>query len=133
MNRWIFAAGVLSVVTFFIHLIAGEPGFHIPALQSDLLPVHKSILSVIWHCTSGMLALNALALLWAAKQVNQQKPLVLLVAAQYIFLATCFVFYGLVRHGSLVLLPQWTILFVIPILALAGLKPQNTDLKGDIK
>ena len=121
MNRWIFYAGLVSGATFFIHLIGGEPGFHIPALQSNLNAELKSLLSVIWHGTTAMLALNSLALLWASKHGDYKKPVVLLIVGQYASLAFVFIFYGLLRHGSLIPMPQWTILFVVAGLALAGL------------
>ncbi len=120
MNRWLLAAGLLSVLTFFIHVLAGEAGFHTPALQSPLSHELKAVLSVVWHGVSVVLALNSVLLLWLARTGQGGKAALLLVLGQYGGFVALFVIYGLARHGSLLPMPQWLVFLVMTILIAMG-------------
>jgi len=121
MNYWILSSGILSIGTMFLHIIGGGREVHVPVLESELSTGLKAILSIIWHAITAILAINGAALLWAAASPELQKPLVLLVSFQYLAFAILFIFYGWIRLGTLLPMPQWIIFIALAGLALAGL------------
>ncbi len=122
MNKWILSAGILSLLTLLAHVFGGGPEIHDPVLESDLLVELKAVLSVIWHAITAILAINGVALFMASRHARYQKPIVLLIAGQYLAFAALFIFYGWIRLGTLAPMPQWTIFIAISVLALAGLR-----------
>jgi len=129
MNRWILAAAIVSMLTFFIHVFGGGPEIHVPVLESSLSIELKAVLSVVWHGVSAMLLINSGALLVAARSSDYRLPLVALVSAQNLAFAVLFVFYGLAHLGTLLLMPQWLIFLALTGLSLAGLRsgpPKNS-------
>ncbi len=134
MNKWIFSAGMLSVLTLLLHVFGGGPEILVPVLESELSVELKAILSVVWHMVTAILALNALALFCAARPHAFRKPLVVLVSSQNLAFAALFVFYGLTRLGTLLPMPQWVIFIVLAGLALAGLRNAGgTDIRASKK
>ncbi|MEP4189600.1 MAG: hypothetical protein ABJN51_00875, partial [Sneathiella sp.] len=63
-----------------------------------------------------------LALIYAAKSEAVQKPLVLLVVAQYAALSILFIGYSMAYLGSPIEMPQWTLFAAICALGLWGLR-----------
>jgi len=121
MNKLIFSAAILSLITLFVHIFAGGQEIHIPILESKLSVGMKAILSVVWHMATAMLIMNSIALLIAARSPDYQKPLILLIASQYLSASVLFVYYGYFRLDSLMLMPQWIAFSSIAALALTGL------------
>ena len=125
MNKWIFSAGVLSLLTCLLHVFGGGPEIHVPILNSALSIELKAIVSVIWHWTTALLIINGLALMWAAKQTEQQAAVTVLVAMQYLAFAALFLFYGIYLLGSVVIMPQWILFLAIVLVSLVGVRKRE--------
>ena len=131
MNKWILSASILAGLTLLIHTFGGELLFHTPALQSDLSIENKVVLSVIWHSITSVLALSFVAFIFAARSMRNNNPLLIFIAAQYAAIACLFIGFGLLRLGSLAVMPQWSILLLIVALTLIGTR-NNTTKIGDL-
>lgn len=127
MNKLILSAAILSALTLFAHVFGGGPEIHVPVLESNLPLELKAILSVVWHIVTAVLVINSMALFLAARPKSVAKMLVLFVSSQYLLFAALFVFYGITQLGTLLPMPQWSVFLLIPALALAGLRPRETE------
>ncbi len=132
MNKWILSASIVSGLTLLIHALAGELLFHTPAMQSNLSIENKMVLSVVWHGITGVMALSFVALVLAARSMPHKNSLLIFIAAQYATMAALFIGYGLVRLGSVTIMPQWTILLVLAALILMATRVDDTK-SGDQK
>jgi hypothetical protein len=121
MNKPLFAAACLSVFTFGVHVFLGGPEIHEPLLASDASELVRAVGSVVWHAVSALLLLNSLALFYASRNPSMAKPLVLLIVFQYLSFVALFTGYGLLRFGSVTVMPQWTGFLVMSALALWGI------------
>lgn len=119
-NRPLALSGILALLYCGVHVFAGGPEIHGPAIASDLEPLVKGVFSVVWHGITAMMLLSALALLWLSGNENQ-KALGWLVVFQFFAMAALFVFYGISRFGDLTTMPQWTGFLVIGAVAAWGL------------
>ncbi len=120
-NLALAAAGILTIGYCSVHVFAGGPEIHVPALQSELDPLVKGVISVIWHAITAVLLLNGLALLWLSRN-GRQHALGWMVVVQFISFAGLFIAYGLMRFGDLMLMPQWIGFLVIAGIAALGLR-----------
>lgn len=127
MNLWLLSAAALSFLTTGIHVLAGGPDVHDPLLAADISPVLKVYVSLLWHATSAVLAVNSVALLWASAARRHRQTLAGAVVAQYLAYAGLFIGYGLAYVGTLWQTPQWIVFLLISALALVGL--HSTPLK----
>lgn len=120
MNRWIVAASILSFVTAAVHVFAGGPEVHETLLVADLPTLLKTYISVLWHATTAILVFDSVALLVAAGRTTARRPLLWIVAGQYVAYAALFIGYGLAYLGSVMETPQWIAFAGIVALALVG-------------
>ncbi|NRP18122.1 hypothetical protein LPJGGPFB_01352 [Ensifer adhaerens] len=128
MNRWLLSAAAISLLTTGIHVLAGGPDVHDPLLAIDMPPVLKVYVSLLWHATSAVLAINSVALLWASISRRYREALTGAVVAQYLGYAGLFIGYGLAYVGTLWQTPQWAVFLLISALALVGLRSAPSDL-----
>ncbi len=126
MNLWLLSAAALSLVTTGVHVLAGGPDVHDPLLALDMPPILKVYVSLLWHASSAVLAVNSIALLWASIRRRHRVALAAAVVAQYLAYAGLFMGYGLAYVGSLWQTPQWVIFLLISALALLGLRPAHS-------
>lgn len=131
MNKWIASAGAFSTATIFLHIIGGGADVHVPILEGDLSVILKAYVSVLWHAVTVILVINSAALLVAAAQESTRRTIVWLVVGQYFGYAGLFIFYGLERLGTILLMPQWVFFLGISGLALMGLR--STSRPNDTK
>ena len=103
---------------------------HQPTLGSELSVILKAYASVLWHFASAVLLLNSFALLVAAKHVHLKKPLVYLVASQYLAFVVLFLIYGQSRLNSLWEMPQWLLFLPLVVLAFVGTRRVNQREHG---
>lgn len=112
------AAAGLMAATVGLHVIGGGAEFHAPIQASSLdLPL-RAISAVLWHAVTILLAVQAVALFWLARQPNGAMAL-LLVAIQIGF-AGLFLFYGQTMLGTVWILGQWTIFVALAALIIWG-------------
>lgn len=110
MDRPVAVAAITMGLTFGLHFISGETTVHRPLLSDGGSSEMDLYVSVLWHSASSLIALNAVALAFVAWKPGPHKPLLWLVGGQTLAVGLLFVFYGLIRTGSLWVAPQWIIL-----------------------
>lgn len=125
-NKTLAAAGFLTIAYCGVHVFAGGPEVHEPALASDLPPLVKGVFSVVWHTITAFMLLNGLALAWLALR-SDQTALGWLVIAQFTAFGGMFIAYGLARFGDLITMPQWTGFWLIAGLAAWGLRYERHE------
>jgi hypothetical protein len=130
MNRPIVAAAVLSLLTFFIHVVGGGADVHAPIQASSLAPDLRAISAVLWHEVSALLLVQGVALAWDARRSQRNKPLLVVLLALQVSFAVLFVFYGLSVLGTPWVMVQWTIFTVLAALIGWGLRPARTTAPG---
>lgn len=121
LNKPLAAAGILAILYCGVHVFAGGPEVHVPALASDLAPMVKGVISVVWHAITAFMLLNGLALLWLSRN-TAQAALGWLIVAQFAAFAVIFIGYGISRFGELTTMPQWSGFLVISAIAAWGLR-----------
>lgn len=129
MNPWLLSAAALSFLTTGIHLLAGGSDVHDPLLAIDMPPVLKVYVSLLWHASSAVLAVNSAALLWASISRHHREALAGIVVAQYLAYAGLFIGYGLAYVGTLWQTPQWIVFLLIAALVLLGLRSTPSNLR----
>lgn len=118
MNRPVTVAAFIMGLTFGLHLIGGETTVHRPLLADGKTAEMDLYISVLWHGVSSLIALNTLALAYAAWKPGTHKPLLWLVGGQTLAVGLLFILYGLIRTGGLWTAPQWIILAPLGILTI---------------
>ncbi len=116
----LFAAGLMAL-TVLIHAFMGGSEIYAPLRDGTLHPLVASVLSVVWHVITAILALMAIALLWVARHRN--RPLELMLIAMQLSFAVLFLAYGMVDLGNIIQMPQWIIFLAGPALILLAGKP----------
>lgn len=118
MNRPVAVAAIVMALTFGLHLIGGEISVHRPLLAGGGTAEMALYISVLWHGISALLALNTLALAFAALKASQHGPMLWLVGGQTLAVGLLFILYGLIRTGGLWTAPQWIILVPLGLLTI---------------
>ncbi|KZN48414.1 hypothetical protein [Pseudoalteromonas luteoviolacea] len=123
MNYWVFAAGILALLTAMIHIIAGQLDPIRPFLKSKLDKVVKATLLACWHMISLLLLVSAAFLIFAGWQMQPDLQLfVQVVASLYIGFSIIFITVGgyFFKFQAMLKLPQWTLLLPVGCLAFYG-------------
>lgn len=126
MSKFIASAALVSGLTLIAHFFGGGPEYHTTAWLSDMSIDQKTIYSLLWHAITALLLVNTVALVIAARGVYQ-RPLVLLVVAQYLAIGGLFIFFGLQNLGTIWQQPQWIAFTLISALAMFGLFRTNAQ------
>lgn len=121
MPPLLLAAGILSLLTCFVHVIGGGKEFHQPMRASALPAPERALWSIVWHQITALLALNGAALIVAAYRPDHAPEIAALPLALSAAFAVLFLFYSHRRLGSVRALPQWMAFVAITGLGLAGL------------
>jgi len=126
LNRPLLSAAALMTLTVLIHAFVGGPEVYAPVRVSALEPVALSVMSVVWHVITAILALMAVGLFWLAR--HRCQPLEVMLIAIQICFAAVFIGYGIVDLGNLTQMPQWIIFLVGPgLMLLAGQPVRQWD------
>lgn len=121
MNRYLLVASLLGFFTFGVHAIMGGIDTTVPLLSSAIDKEPKLTLYAVWHMVSVFLFISSVAVFYAAKK-NSARELVLFVGVCYTLFAAVFLLVGIFEAGSIILLPQWILLFPIGALCIVGSK-----------
>jgi hypothetical protein len=132
-NKLVAAAGVLSLVLGVAHVFGGGVDVHDPLLSSEIAPLLKGYVSVIWHSVTVAIFLCSGLLLIAAKRSDLGSLLAGIVIVYYGAFAGLFLFYGIARLGSVLLMPQWTAFLIIAALAAVGLTIAPPSSKSGLR
>lgn len=121
INKTIATAGALSLALTAVHIIGGGMDFHAPILASELAPGLKGISSVVWHGITASLLLCSGIYFLASTKKPLLEILTGIVIVQYLTYALLFLFYGITRFGSVMIMPQWIAFMLIIIVAFSGI------------
>ncbi|NVD97667.1 hypothetical protein [Massilia sp. BJB1822] len=130
-DRLLLFAGGLATFTAIVHIFMGTPEVYQPLLSSSLPQPISLLLLACWHLVSVVLVASGAALLWGALPNNRSHAsiLALFVSVTWlvfglVFIAIAVTFQGL---SGLAVLPQWTLLLPVGVLAgAAGLRSNGT-------
>ncbi len=118
MNAIILLAAVLMSVTVVVHVVIGGREVMHPLRRSDLPPLVRAVIDVVWHAVTVVLICLAAALFWLAW--NENMALLVIVNAIQIGFAVLFIYYGATQLRSLWPMPQWIIFLGVPALTTWG-------------
>lgn len=130
MNKLIGLAALGMMGTLALHTFGGEVTVHRPLLAEALTAEMDLYVSVLWHGITAVIALGALALIYATWRTNPPKPMLWLIGGQTLAVGLLFIGYGLLRTNSLWVAPQWIILVPLGLLILWTARPAGTNSAG---
>lgn len=120
-NNYLITAGILNLITFFLHLIGGQMDLIDPMLETSLELEKSSQMVGVWHMITIILLATSYVLLMAGFNKKYSENVELIKLTGYLNLSFCLPFllsgfyYGL-------LVPQWILFLPIGVLTLLGLK-----------
>jgi len=117
-SRFHLAAAALMAFTFLVHTFVGGPEIYAPVRASDFDPALRSVLSVVWHIVTIMLAVMAVGVFVTA--ISRNAALEWVLIALNLGTAALFIGYGLADLGNVIEMPQWTGFLLIAVLMLIG-------------
>ena len=121
MNLWLLSAGIAALLLDLVHIFLGGREIHRPMVAAHWPEPAKAIWSVVWHAVTALIALGGVALIVAAVLPDQALALAALPIALFLAFAGLFIGYGLIRLGTVRILPQWIAFLGISALGLIGL------------
>jgi hypothetical protein len=125
-NRYWIIAGVLNLVTFFLHLIGGQLDLVNPMLETSL-PIEKGAQWIgAWHIVTIVLLLTSYILLSAGFGKKYATNTELIKLTGYLNLSFCLPFISASFYYGL-LVPQWIFFLPIGILTIIGLNKRSKD------
>lgn len=124
-NRLLLIAGLLAAFTAVVHTLAGTYEIHKPLLTSALPKPLALLLYACWHLVTVALCLSALALLRppAPRTVQSQAALASAIGIMWSLFGLVFIVVALLLGdtiSTLLVLPQWSLLLPVGILAWLG-------------
>lgn len=132
-SYWVATAGALSLALTLVHVIGGGADVHGPILDSALDETLKGFVSVVWHMITACMLLSSAMLLTAACCPSKRSILTLIVIVQYGLFTMIFLFYGVVRFGSVFVMPPWIGFAIITALATIGLWNDKGRVRTKVK
>lgn len=121
MNKLLVTAGVVSIGLTALHVFGGGLEVHMPLLESNASDVIKGFASVVWHSVTAALFLCSVLLFIAAQNRSLRRPFTAIVMIYYLSFATLFLFYGVVRLGSVFVMLPWIVFLLVVLIAAVGL------------
>jgi len=124
-NYWIIA-GILNLITFFLHLIGGQIDLVNPMMATSLSIEKSSQLVGAWNMVTIILIATSYVLLLAGfnKKYSTNTELIRLIG--YLNLSFCLPFIIASFYYDL-LVPQWIFFLPIGILTILGLNKAKKD------
>jgi len=119
-NRYWIIAGVLNLITFFLHLVGGQLDLVDPMIETSLILEKSSQLVGAWNVVTIILLATSYILLSAGFGKKYATNTEMIKSIGYLNLSFCFPFiiagfyYGL-------LVPQWIFFLPIGIFTMIGL------------
>lgn len=108
-----------------IHAFMGGPEINVPVQLSDLHPVVRSVMAVIWHAITVLALIMAGSMAWSARHANT--PLVLSVLAVNLGFIAVFLAVGIGQLGNILQMPQWVLFLAVSALIGWGLMRQTAQ------
>ncbi len=120
-NIYWMIAGVLNLLTFFMHLIGGQIELVNPMMDTKMSMVVKTQLLGAWHMVTLILLATSIVLLLAGLRHSYTAKLELISFVGYLNLAFCLPFVGASFYYGM-LVPQWIFFLPIALLTFYGIK-----------
>jgi hypothetical protein len=121
MNVWLLSSGIAALLLDLVHIFPGGREIHRPMVASHWPEPAKAIWSVVWHAITALLAFGGIALIVAAVLPDYALAIAALPIALFLAFAALFIAYGLIRLGTVRVLPHWVAFLAISGLGLIGL------------
>jgi len=120
-NKYWLTAGLLNLLTFFVHLFAGQLDLVIPMLETDLDLEKGSQLVGVWHMVTIILLLTSYILISAGlgKKYHGNLELIKLISYLNLSFSLPFIISGWFYE---VFTPQWIFFLPIGLFILLGFK-----------
>ncbi len=129
MNWYIFSAGIISIIAFFIHAFVGDKEYKL-ILPNNEAESSKKIVSWIqgrsgWHWVSVDLLLSGIVLLLisATNYLEGEKTIALLLGIYFLVVGVTWlgiVLFSKTQNNQIVVLGQWILCFVLSGLIFLG-------------
>jgi membrane-associated PAP2 superfamily phosphatase len=130
MNRPLALAAFGMVATLALHGFGGEFVVYRPLLADASTPEKDLYVGVLWHGLTAIIGLGAVALIFAARQINPPRALLCVIGGQTLAVGLMFILFGLIRTASLLVAPQWIVLVPLGLLILWTARPTGTNSAG---
>ncbi|MBU2914014.1 MULTISPECIES: hypothetical protein [Reichenbachiella] len=119
-NKYWIIAGVLNLITFFLHLIGGQLDLVIPMIETSLVLEKSSQLVGVWNMVTTILLATSYIVLSAGfgKKYAANTEMIKLIG--YLNLSFCLPFIVASFYYGL-LVPQWILFLPIGVFTLFGL------------
>ena len=126
-NKYWTIAGILNIITFFLHIIGGQIDLVTPMIETSL-PIAKSAQLIgAWHMVTIILLVTSTILLLAGQNKKYSTNIELISLIGYLNLMFCIPFIiASIYYGILV--PQWIFFLPIGILVLLGIKKTKKNV-----
>jgi hypothetical protein len=109
-------------LTLVAHLFGGGPEIHQPILASDLDPYLKAMASVIRHMATFTMVGGLGVLVVVTTGRGACISALWLIVAQFVAFTGVFLYYGVVRFGTLLEMPQWIAFGLLALFIVTGLR-----------
>ena len=125
-NKYWITAGILNLITFFLHLIGGQLDLVNPMIESSLSIEQSSQLVGAWNMVTIILLVTSYILLSAGlgKKYSTNTEMIKLIG--YLNLLFCLPFIITGFYYTL-LVPQWIFFLPIGIFTMVGLNKIKKD------
>jgi hypothetical protein len=119
-NKYWIIAGILNLITFFLHLIGGQLDLVNPMVESSLIVEKSSQLIGAWNMATIILLVSSYVLLSAGFEKKYTGNTQMIKLIGYLNLSFClpFIIAGF-YYGLLV--PQWMFFLPIGVFTMIGL------------
>ncbi len=122
LNKYWLIAGVISAVSFFVHLILGQLDLIDPMLESNLSLQVRTELVAVWHMVSVILLATAVVYIYYGIKNFPSSVMICLLSNLYLVFGIVFIISGLYYS---IFTPQWILLMPIGVFGLFGIKKHS--------
>lgn len=117
---WLYAASVLSALTFFVHVLGGGKSAARPLLDSELENEVKYTNYYCWHIVTIVIGAMAICFFLSASS-TASVDLAILSSALALAFAIWSGALTILKRQSVLALPQWILFLPIAIMGFLGL------------
>jgi hypothetical protein len=119
--HWIIA-GVVSALTFIIHLTMGQVDLVNPLMESELTIQVKTEFLAVWHLVSVVLLVTPILYFYYGFKNLSSSLIICLLSNLYLAFGIVFILAGIYNS---IFVPQWILLLPIGFFGLLGIKKHS--------
>ena len=117
-NTYWLIAGIISVITFVIHLTLGQVDLVHPLLESNLSIQVKTEFLAVWHMVSVILLSTSVLYFYYGIKNFPSSVMMCLLSNLYLVFGLVFIVSGIYNA---IFVPQWILLLPIGVFGLLGI------------